>query len=136
MALYDWKDDYSVGVSRFDNHHKRLFNIANELHEMMKQGKGAEVIEPLLRELIDYTHYHLTEEEKVMEAIGYSNIASHKQAHKIFTDQLNGAMAEIDAGKTIFVVIKIAKTVIDWLINHIYGIDKKYTPEMNSAGIR
>ncbi len=136
MALYDWKDDYSVGVARFDNHHKRLFNIANELHEMMKQGKGAEVIEPLLRELIAYTHYHLTEEEKVMETIGYSDIAAHKRAHKIFTDQLNAAMAEVDAGKTIFVVIKIAKTVIDWLINHIYGIDKKYSPEMNAAGIR
>ncbi len=136
MALYDWKDDYSVGVARFDNHHKRLFNIANQLHEMMKQGKGAEVIEPLLRELIDYTRYHLAEEEKAMENIGYSDIINHKRAHKIFTDQLNEAMAEVDAGKTIFVVIKIAKTVIDWLINHIYGIDKKYTPEMNAAGIR
>jgi len=136
MALYDWKDDYSVGVSRFDNHHKRLFNIANELHEMMKQGKGADVIEPVLRELIDYTKYHLTEEEKAMENIGYSDIIAHKRAHKIFTDQLNEAAAEVDKGKTIFVVIKIAKTVIDWLINHIYGIDKRYAPEMNAAGIR
>lgn len=136
MALYPWKDEYSVGVSRFDNHHKKLFNIANELHEMMKQGKGAEVIEPTLRELIDYTRYHLAEEEKVMEAIGYSDIANHKRAHKIFTDQLNEAMAEVDKGRTIFVVIKIAQTVIDWLINHIYVIDKKYLPEMTAAGIR
>jgi len=136
MALYDWKDDYSVGVARFDNHHKRLFNIANQLHEMMKQGKGSEVIEPVLRELIDYTRYHLTEEEKVMETIGYSDISAHKWAHKIFTDQLNEAQTEVDAGKTIFVVIKIAKTVIDWLINHIYGIDKKYLPEMTAAGVR
>ena len=136
MALYDWKDDYSVGVSRFDNHHKRLFDIANQLHEMMKVGRGADVIEPTLRELVDYTKYHLAEEEKVMESIGYSNIVSHKMAHKVFTDQLNEAMAEVDQGKTIFVVIKIAKTVIDWLINHIYVIDKKYLPEMTAAGIR
>jgi hemerythrin len=136
MALYPWKDDYSVGVSRFDNHHKRLFDIANQLHEMMKQGRGADVIEPTLRELIDYTRYHLAEEEKVMETIGYTDIINHKRAHKIFTDQLNEAIAEVDQGKTIFVVIKIAKTVIDWLINHIYVIDKKYLPEMTAAGIR
>jgi hemerythrin len=136
MALYDWKDDYSVGVSRFDNHHKRLFDIANQLHEMMKLGRGADVIEPLLRQLIDYTRYHLTEEEKAMDQIGYSDIVAHKWAHKIFTDQLNEAQAEVDAGKTIFVVIKIAKTVIDWLIHHIYGIDKKYAPEMNAGGFR
>jgi hemerythrin-like metal-binding protein len=102
----------------------------------MKQGKGAEVIEPTLRELIDYTRYHLTEEEKVMEAISYSDIVNHKRAHKVFTDQLNEAMVEVDKGRTVFVVIKIAQTVIDWLINHIYVIDKKYLPEMASAGIK
>ena len=136
MALYDWKDEYSVGVSRFDSHHKRLFDIANQLHEMMKEGKGAEIIERTLRELVDYTRYHLTEEEKVMESIGYSDIVAHKKAHKVFTDQLNEAMIEVDKGRTIFVVIKIAKTVIDWLINHIYGIDKKYVEEMHAAGIK
>jgi hemerythrin len=136
MALYDWKDDYSVGVSRFDNDHKKLFAIANKLHEMMKQGRGGDVIEPVLRELVDYTHYHLAQEEKIMETIRYSDIINHKRAHRIFTDQLNEAMAEVDKGRTIFVVIKIAKMVIDWLINHIYMIDKKYAPEMNAAGIR
>ena len=136
MALYDWKDDYSVGVSRFDSHHKKLFDIANQLHEMMKQGRGGDVIEPVLRELVDYTHYHLKEEEKVMETIGYSDIINHKRAHRVFTNQLDEAMAEVDKGRTIFVVIKIAKMVIDWLINHIYMIDKKYAPEMNASGIR
>ena len=133
--LYPWKDEYSVGVSRFDNHHKKLFDIANQLHEMMKSGKGEDVIEPVLRELIDYTKYHLAEEEKTMERIGYSNITSHKRAHVIFTEQLNNAMIEIEKGRTTFVVIKVAQTVIDWLIDHIFGIDQKYTAEMNAAGI-
>ncbi|MCI5147870.1 MAG: hemerythrin [Candidatus Electrothrix sp. MAN1_4] len=133
--LYTWKDEYSVGVSRFDNHHKKLFDIANQLHDMMKNGKGEEVIEPVLRELVDYTKYHLAEEEKTMERIAYSNISSHKRAHAIFTGQLNDAMREIEKGRTTFVVIKVAKTVIDWLIDHIFGIDKKYTAEMHAAGI-
>ena len=134
--LYPWKNEYSVGVTRFDNHHKKLFDIANKLHEMMKQGRGGDVIEPVLRELVDYTHYHLAQEEKIMETIGYSDIINHKRAHRIFTEQLNETMLEVDKGRTIFVVIKIAKMVIDWLIEHIYRIDKKYTSEMNSAGVR
>ena len=103
---------------------------------MMKHGKGEEVIEKTLRELVDYTRYHLAEEEKTMESISYSDIAAHKKAHKVFTDELNEAMIEVDKGRTIFVVIKIAKTVIDWLINHIYVIDKKYVAEMHAAGIK
>ncbi|WP_339136274.1 MAG: bacteriohemerythrin [Candidatus Electrothrix sp. GW3-4] len=133
--LYPWKDEYSVGVSRFDNHHKRLFDIANQLHDMMKNGKGADVIETTLRELIDYTKYHLAEEEKALEQIGYSGISSHKRAHAIFTEQLNDALVEIEKGRALFVVVKVSKTVIDWLIDHIFGIDKKYTAEMNAAGI-
>ncbi|MCI5140414.1 MAG: hemerythrin [Candidatus Electrothrix sp. ATG1] len=134
--LYPWKDEYSVGVSRFDNHHKKLFDIANQLHDMMKNGKGADVIEATLRELVDYTKYHLAEEEKALERIGYSGISSHKRAHAIFTEQLNSAMEEIEQGRAQFVVVKVSKTVIDWLIDHIFGIDKKYTAEMNAAGIK
>ncbi len=133
--LYPWKDEYSVGVSRFDNHHKKLFDIANELHNMMKTGKGAEVIETSLRELIDYTKYHLAEEEKALERIGYSGISSHKRAHAIFTKELNNALAEIENGRAQFVVVKVSKMVIDWLIDHIFVIDHKYTAEMNAAGI-
>ena len=136
MSLYPWKDDYSVGVARFDRHHKKLFDIANKLHEMMKNGKGEDVIKPTLIELVDYTKYHLKEEEKAMESIGYSMIVGHKSAHKVFTQELNSAMIEVEKGRTLFVVIKIAKTVIDWLIDHIYAIDKKYLPEMTAAGIR
>ncbi len=135
MALYKWKDEYSVGVSRFDNHHKKLFNIVNNLHEMMKQGQGADVIEKSIRELVDYTEYHLTEEEKAMERIGYSDIVAHKRAHKVFTDQLHEAMREVDEGKAIFVVIKLSSTIVDWLVNHILVIDKKYLDEMTAAGM-
>ncbi|MCI5131167.1 MAG: hemerythrin [Candidatus Electrothrix sp. EH2] len=134
--LYVWKDEYSVGVVRFDNHHKKLFDIANQLHEMMKNGRGADVIETTLRELVDYTKYHLSEEEKSMERIGYSNISSHKRAHTVFTEQLNSAVAEIEQGRTQFVVVKVAKMVIDWLIDHIFVVDKRYTAEMNASGIK
>ena len=133
--LYPWKEEYSVGVSRFDNHHKKLFNIANQLHEMMKTGQGEQVIEKTVRELVEYTAYHLREEEKTMESISYSDIMAHKKAHRVFTDGLNEAMVEVDKGRTIFVVIKIAKMVIDWLIGHIFAIDKKYVEEMHAAGI-
>ena len=133
--LYPWKDEYSVGVSRFDTHNKKLFDIANELHDMMKTGKGEDVIENSLREMIDYTKYHLAEEERALERIGYSAIASHKRAHAMFTKELNSALVEIENGRAQFVVVKVSKMIIDWFIDHIFGIDQKYTAEMNAGGI-
>ncbi len=136
MPLYAWKDEYSVGVTRFDNHHKKLFDIVNRLHDMMKDGRGGDQIEKTIRELVEYTRYHLAEEEKTMESIGYSDIDAHKRAHRIFTDKLDDAMIEVDQGKAIFVVIKLSSTIIDWLINHIFVIDQKYLPEMTAAGVK
>ena len=54
---------------------------------------------------------------------------------EIILENIYNALEEIEKGRAQFVVVKVSKTVIDWLIDHIFGIDKKYTAEMNAAGI-
>lgn len=132
---YPWKDDYSVNIPRFDNHHKNLFDIANKLFALMKMGKGQEVIEETLIDLIDHTRYYLSEEEKAMERIGYSDIVAHKRVHRIFVDQLVEMMDEIKEGRALFVAIKFSKTIVDWLIDHIFRCDKKFAQEFNAFGL-
>ncbi|MEN8189756.1 MAG: bacteriohemerythrin [Thermodesulfobacteriota bacterium] len=136
MALYNWKDEYDVGVKRFDDHHKKLFDICNSLHDAMKAGTGEEALQRILNELVDYAAYHLAEEEKAMERIGYSDIINHKRAHKMFVDKLTDAMKEVESGQAIFVVSKISRTVVDWLVNHIRVVDKRYHDEMIAGGVR
>ena len=136
MALYNWKNDYSVGVSIFDNHHKKLFDIANKLHEMMKQGCSKEEIEKTINEMVDYTKYHLAEEEKAMERINYSDISAHKRAHQVFIAEIEGYMKEVENGQAIFVVVKLSKTIVDWLVEHIHKVDKKYMNEMHAEGVK
>ncbi len=50
--------------------------------------------------------------------------------------QLSEAMVEIEKGRATFVVIRVARTVIDWLIDHIFVVDKNYTAEMHAAGMK
>ena len=44
MALISWNESYSVKVKQFDDQHKKLVNMLNDLHEAMKQGKGRDAL--------------------------------------------------------------------------------------------
>ncbi|MDH5766332.1 MAG: bacteriohemerythrin, partial [Gammaproteobacteria bacterium] len=98
MALYEWSDDYSVGVGTMDSHHQKIFDIINKMHEDMKAGADESVVASAINELIDYTKFHFAEEEKIMEAINYTGIAGQKAAHKAFVDKLLSFKSDVDNG--------------------------------------
>ncbi|MDH5423900.1 MAG: bacteriohemerythrin [Gammaproteobacteria bacterium] len=135
MALFNWKDEYSVNVLAMDNHHKKLFDILNKLHEAAKAGTGEEVVTKEISELIDYTRYHFGEEEKMLERVNYSALDSQKRSHVNFVNKMVEYQEEAASGMAIFVVPKVTKTGIDWLKEHILVMDQKYTATVNAAGI-
>jgi hemerythrin-like metal-binding protein len=136
MALYDWTDDWSVGVRQMDQHHKRLFDIINKLHEEMKKGIKPEKVAAIIKELLDYTKYHFGEEEKLMERVNYTGLSAQKNAHRKFIDQIQEYKDKADQGQGVFLSASIVRTVGDWLKNHIGTMDKKYTRAMNEKGIQ
>jgi hemerythrin len=42
MALLPWNQGFSVSIKKFDDQHKQLVNLINQLHGAMKVGKGRE----------------------------------------------------------------------------------------------
>jgi hemerythrin len=124
MALVNWNDGMSVGVLAFDNQHKRLFAIINKLHDAMKDGRGKEVLDGVMLELVDYTVYHFLAEEKAFIDSGYAAFAAHKREHDTFTAQLKAARGQ---AATNAATLATMKQLTDWLRNHIMVTDKKYT---------
>ena len=52
MSLFQWKESYSVGNTEIDAQHKRLFQLAEDLHTAMTAGKGKQVLTQTLAMLI------------------------------------------------------------------------------------
>ena len=134
MAYIDWDDSLSVGSTLMDDHHKRLFDIFNRIHEAMKAGRGGEVIQGILRELIDYTRYHFDEEEVMLQRIGYPQLDMHKGLHRKFVAELEGYEKEIDEGMAVFVATQVMNSSLAWLRDHILKIDKGYTELVEKHG--
>ena len=40
MALMEWNPAFSVKVKKFDDQHKKLVDLRNQLHDAMKAGEG------------------------------------------------------------------------------------------------
>ncbi|MDH5388602.1 MAG: bacteriohemerythrin [Gammaproteobacteria bacterium] len=136
MALFNWSDEYSVSVLAMDNHHKKLFDIMNQMHDAMKSGTDEDVLAKFITELVDYTKYHFGEEERMLEQVHYSGIDSQKRAHVAFVDKITEYKNEADGGMAIFAVPKVSRLGIDWLKEHIISMDTKYSDEANAGGFR
>ncbi len=126
MALLEWDEKLSVSIKEIDDQHKKLFEIINSLHAAMKHGKGVDIIEEIISELKDYTHYHFSAEEAYMEKANYSEIASHRDCHREFVNKLEDFQKELDESK-FGLSIKVMHFLADWLVKHIKDTDQKYS---------
>jgi hemerythrin-like metal-binding protein len=131
---FKWNDAYSVGVATMDEQHKRFFVMINDLHQAMKQARGADVLGGILNELARYTEYHFSAEEAAMEASRYPDLARHKEFHNQFIAKVADFQRRFNAGDR-SIIVDAMNAVKDWLIHHIQNVDKTYGPYM-SQGIR
>jgi hemerythrin len=125
MEYIKWTEDLSVGVNLFDDEHKRLFELVNNLNQLIVVGDKTAALEKALSGLIDYTKYHFKNEEGVMKKHGYPVFEKHKAEHDKLTAKVEEFHTRLNDGKVNF-SLELIKFLNDWLVNHIQGTDKEY----------
>lgn len=134
MSVIEWQPAFSVLVVRFDEQHKKLFNLINELHSAMQRGEGQVVLGGVFQSLADYTKTHFADEERMMEANGYPDILRHKAAHEYLIGRIMELQKEFIEGNGVLSVA-VLHFLRDWLTTHIQGEDKKYGRFFNAKGL-
>ncbi len=124
MSLFYWKPEYSVGIKKIDSQHQSLILLINELHDSIESNFSEQSFENILKKLFDYTRYHFTTEEEMMEASNYpkGQLTKHKKQHQLFIAELNGCQTDIENVSLEDAVI-IQEFLVNWLKNHILKID-------------
>ncbi|ADH86015.1 bacteriohemerythrin [Desulfurivibrio alkaliphilus] len=134
MAMFEWKDEYSVNVREIDEQHKQLVSMINELHEAMMQQRAKDVLSGLLNKLVSYCASHFATEERLMQTHGYPDYAAHKVKHEKMTAKVLALQNDLKAGK-MNLTVEVSQFLKDWLDKHILGTDKKYAAHLNSKGV-
>jgi len=131
----EWDTSFAVGVDKYDNAHKVLFNMVNDLADAMQQKKSKEAIGRVLNGLAEYTVSHFADEERNFAQTHYPEESQHKALHKKLLDQVTGLVGKFNSGQTL-IASDVISFLHDWLINHIKGVDKRYGPHLNKNGIK
>ncbi|MFA6979107.1 MAG: bacteriohemerythrin [Ignavibacteriaceae bacterium] len=134
MALINWNDSYSVKVKEIDGQHKKLVDIINELHDKMKEGKGKEVMEKLLNELLDYTVLHFAFEEKLLNTNNYPDSKTHIKLHSDLIEEVKAFRKKYESGSAML-SLELMNFLKKWLVEHILNSDKKYSAHLNANGV-
>lgn len=121
----EWTPNLSTGVDWQDRHHKELFKKISRLLDAMTIGQGKEEVGSLFKFLDEYIVYHFEAEEQAMSKHAYPGAFNHTAEHTHFIEEIAALRGEFRKGASSGLVIKVQRQVVDWLLNHICGPDKK-----------
>lgn len=128
-----WSKSLSVGYPMIDKHHRHLVKLTARLHLMICKGDNrTEELEKLAVGLRNYTIYHFSAEEKLMQAAHCPLYATHKLEHDKFVKEIDSVFEPLIKGD-VAVKYDIYKFLSEWLINHIAVSDKRWAIWMHSA---
>lgn len=133
MAYFDWADDMVIDGGAIDADHRRLVDLVNALHTATTEGRGREVVEGIMKELLEYTTAHLRREEAQMASVGFPHLERHKIGHDHFVAQLTELQKKYEAG-SITVAAQLSTVLRDWLSLHIRRSDKELKSYVEKLG--
>jgi len=145
MAFLEWDPRFSVKIAEIDQQHKNLIGFINRLYEAMKPSSSQDALETAIQELstqaiiidemVKYSSYHFSTEEKYMLQYRYPDYEKHKKEHEYFINKVRILKSDFDNGKVIL-SSQIMQFLKEWLSTHILGTDKKYGPFLQSKGLK
>lgn len=125
--MYEFKEEFKVGIDFIDEEHKKLFEIADRAYNTLMDDfipDKYDYIVEILNELKDYAATHFKHEEEYMDSIKYRRILSQMVMHTDFIDELaKYDIFKLDENQR-DTIMEILDLLNDWLINHILKSDK------------
>lgn len=129
-----WNPAFETGLPTVDEQHHYLIDLINELSDsLMNQAVPEKQVSTLFGKLKDYSHYHFTEEEALMESSGIhpESIAHHKKVHSEFISRIVLMESYFD-----FASAEHCRSILDflyqWLGRHILGVDQSMARQMDA----
>jgi len=132
--MFEWKQEYSVGIHSIDAQHQNLFATSRELYSAMSTGQGKSALARILDRLVQYTKVHFAHEERLMSANGYPDLARHQMEHAALTRQVVQFQQDFQAGRAAMTV-QLLHFLQNWLQHHIQESDHAYAPHLKAKAV-
>jgi len=134
MPRLEWTDQLSVGVPLVDSQHKELIRICNGLISAVSKKRGDRVVRNVVRRLREYTVFHFTCEERLMEIVHYPKRGDHAEEHERLKRRVKRYQRllyehENVTGEDVLAFLKV------WLLKHILSFDLEFADYVHSRNL-
>ena len=135
-----WEKKFELGIPVIDNQHRRLVGLCNSLYlalidrqELSRVGNAPWQIalSDAIRSTVDYVQTHFRDEEKILTAIEYPELAHHKAQHQYFTAKIMELLTGFHDAD-VQEAIDLLRFLYNWILEHIAVEDKKYVPAVSA----
>ena len=127
-AYFHWTTSMDLGDTEINRQHRRLVDLANEVHRLRQQSLGSASARRIIDALASYTVTHFAYEERALEQTGYPQLEQHRLEHRRLVEQVLAFKSRIDRGES--VGSELLEFVKQWLTQHILKSDRAYGPWM------
>lgn len=129
-----WTEEMSVGCKPLDDDHKILIQALNDFIEALENDDGVFVTDGIFAVLVDYTDYHFSREEKMMEICGYEDLGPHKITHASLREQLLDCRRRYMLNPNAELDEEVKEFLSNWLQTHIMVKDMDYRADIEKCG--
>lgn len=136
MRLMEWDKNYSVGVAIFDDEHKKLIAIINQLQAAVEAGVDKAALQTITDSLVEYVLMHFRHEEMYFDDWAYPEAAAHTAIHAAFRQQVFDYRKQIMDKDATALAGELAALLSGWLTKHILVEDRKYGEFLCQKGLR
>ena len=126
MPFVEWSKEFSVGIEQFDDEHKHLLKLLNELNDAVQAGGGHETLSAVLEGLIGYVDYHFAHEEEIFQAANYPGYERHRLQHRALTSTVMETYEVFKLGASTTLPQQVLDFLKNWLYDHILGSDRAF----------
>jgi hemerythrin-like metal-binding protein/PAS domain S-box-containing protein len=132
--IIKWGSLYSINLNLIDQQHKKWIDIINNFYKEFKKGAALQEIQKYFKELLDYSDYHFSFEEKYMVDFKYEDFEDHKQKHADFLQKIRSYQVEFEEGKQ-DVAYRLMGFLRKWVRLHISEDDFSYSALFRKNGL-
>ncbi len=137
--MINWSSDFATGVNIIDEQHKELFRIGNELSLMVVKTRNqdsSEQIKEKITELMAYTRYHFSTEEKLFIIYNYKFSEEHKLQHQDFIEYMNSFEFSNNVNEQLLNIKRLVNYIAKWIFTHIHDSDMKFVTTLSDKNIK
>lgn len=133
--IIHWAPQFSVTIPSIDTQHEGLFTALNALYAAIKYQAGSSAVRSKATELAELVRVHLHDEEILMAKARYADLEPHKKVHVAVLAILAKCMETAERQQNPDAYMAVVLLVKNWLGDHIFRVDRRYSAILKAAAI-